>query len=269
MPGLIDLGPIAQLRAGRLCRRVIQMIVGLVFFGVSLGMMIRGAVGVAPWDVLHAGITLHVPLSIGAVLTVTSAFVVLAWIPLRERPGLATILNPFVLGLCADLTIAALRPIELFDLVAARAVLMVGGIALCGFGSALYIGAQLGRGPRDGLMTGLARVGGRSLRLVRTAIEVSVVVLGIGFVVAAGQSAGLIGILGVGTILYAVGIGPLTQAMLPRWTVPLDPPLDPPLDVSVQRRVATTADASAATITSTAVNRSSLSHSSRRVSTRP
>lgn len=205
---LQDLGPVAQLRAGHLPRRLVQMTVGLVCYGVSLGMMVGGAVGLAPWDVLHSGIATHVPFTLGQVLILASVVVLLAWIPLRERPGLATLANPIVLGLSADATIALLGEVDgLLD----RVALMVGGVLLCGFASALYIGAQLGRGPRDGLMTGLARRTGLSLRLVRTALEVSVVLGGLV----------LGGIAGVGTVLYALAIGPLTQAMLPLFTVDL------------------------------------------------
>ncbi|WP_447645069.1 membrane protein YczE [Nocardioides zeae] len=205
---LQDLGPVAQLRAGHLPRRLVQMTVGLVCYGVSLGMMVGGAVGLAPWDVLHSGIATHVPLTLGQVLILASVVVLLAWIPLRERPGLATLANPILLGLSADATIALLGEVDgLLD----RVALMVGGVLLCGFASALYIGAQLGRGPRDGLMTGLARRTGLSLRLVRTALEVSVVLGGLV----------LGGIAGVGTVLYALAIGPLTQAMLPLFTVDL------------------------------------------------
>jgi len=205
---LQDLGPVAQLRAGHLPRRLVQMTVGLVCYGVSLGLMVGGAVGLAPWDVLHSGIATHVPLSLGQVLILASFVVLLAWIPLRERPGLATLANPFVLGLSADATIALVGQVDgLLD----RVALMVGGVLLCGFASALYIGAQLGRGPRDGLMTGLARRTGLSLRLVRTGLEVTVVLGGLV----------LGGIVGVGTLLYALAIGPLTQAMLPFFTVDL------------------------------------------------
>ncbi|NEN80128.1 YczE/YyaS/YitT family protein [Nocardioides zeae] len=208
---LQDLGPVAQLRAGHLPRRLVQMTVGLVCYGVSLGLMVGGAVGLAPWDVLHSGIATHVPLTLGQVLILASFVVLLAWIPLRERPGLATLANPFVLGLSADATIALVGQVDgLLD----RVALMVGGVLLCGFASALYIGAQLGRGPRDGLMTGLARRTGLSLRLVRTGLEVAVVLGGLA----------LGGIVGVGTLLYALAIGPLTQAMLPLFTVDLRAP---------------------------------------------
>ena len=208
--GLTDLGPIAQLRAGRLPRRLTQLYVGLVLYGVSLGMMYRGALGLAPWDVLHSGLTRHVPITIGQAVVLMSFVVLLLWIPLRETPGLGTISNALVVGFSADATLALLdRP----DNMAFRAALMVGGVALCGLASAMYIGAQFGRGPRDGLMTGLARRTGLSLRLVRTSLEVTVVVIGLL----------LGGAIGLGTVLYALAIGPLTQRWLPAWIVePVD-----------------------------------------------
>jgi uncharacterized membrane protein YczE len=207
--GLSDLGPIAQLRAGRLGRRLVQLYLGLVAYGVSLAMMVRGDVGLAPWDVLHSGFIQHVPITFGQAVVVMSFVVLLLWIPLREKPGLGTISNALVVGLAADATLALL---DTPDSLALRVALMLGGIVLCGFASALYIGAQLGRGPRDGLMTGLSRRTGRSLRLVRTSLEVTVVVIGLL----------LGGAIGLGTVLYALGIGPLTQWWLPTWTVPVE-----------------------------------------------
>jgi uncharacterized membrane protein YczE len=209
--GLTDLGPIAQLRAGRLVRRLPQLYVGLVAYGVSLALMVRGDLGLAPWDVLHSGLAAHLPLTLGQAVVVMSFVVLLAWIPLREVPGIGTISNALVIGFSADATLAVLdRP----SAIVLRVLLMVGGILLCGLATALYIGAQLGRGPRDGLMTGLARRTGLSLRLVRTLLELSVV------------GAGLLlgGHLGLGTILYAFALGPLTQLWLPAFTVRLDRP---------------------------------------------
>jgi len=207
--GLTDLGPIAQVRAGRLARRLPQLYVGLVLYGVSLAMMVRGDLGLAPWDVLHSGLAAHLPLTLGQAVVVMSFVVLLAWIPLREVPGLGTISNALVIGFSADAALALLdRP----SAIVLRVLLMVGGILLCGLATALYIGAQLGRGPRDGLMTGLARRTGLSLRLVRTLLELSVVALGLL----------LGGHLGLGTILYAFALGPLTQLWLPAFTVRLD-----------------------------------------------
>lgn len=217
-PALADLGPLAQLRAGRLPRRLVQLYVGLVLYGVSLGMMVRSDLGLAPWDVLHSGLIRYVPITLGQAVVLMSFVVLLLWIPLREMPGLGTISNAVVVGLSADATLWALdRP----DALVLRIGLLVGGVALCGYAGAMYIGSQLGRGPRDGLMTGLARRTGRSLRLVRTAIEVTVVVIGLA----------LGGVLGLGTVLYALAIGPLTQAWLPGWTVDVGPrPVIPEAD---------------------------------------
>lgn len=202
---LAVLGPVAQLRAGRLPYRLVQLIAGLVLYGVSLAALIRSGLGNAPWDVLHQGIARHLSVSIGSVLIVVSFIVLAFWIPLRERPGLGTILNAILIGLAANATLALLsEPTGL----AWRVLMMVAGVAGNAVATALYIGAQLGPGPRDGLMTGLHRRTGWSIRVVRTGLEVSVVVIGwlLG------------GTLGVGTLLYAVGIGPLVQLLLP-WCI--------------------------------------------------
>lgn len=216
-PALLDLGPIAQLRAGRLGRRLPQLLVGLALYGASLAMMVRGALGLSPWDVLHSGFIRHVPMTIGQAVVLLSFVVLLLWIPLREKPGIGTVANALLVGLAADATLAVLvEP----DSLAFRLALMLGGLVLNALATALYIGSQFGRGPRDGLMTGIARRTGLSLRLVRTGIEVTVVVIGLL----------LGGALGVGTVLYALAIGPLAQLMLPWWTVEL------PEDRSLVRR---------------------------------
>lgn len=207
---LTDLGPVAQLRAGRLGRRLTQLYVGLVLYGVSLALMVRGDLGLAPWDVLHSGFIRHVPITLGQAVVLFSFLVLLLWIPLRETPGLGTVSNAVVVGVAADATLVLLDAPESWGW---RIALMVGGVVLNGLATAMYIGAQLGRGPRDGLMTGLARRTGGSLRLIRTGLEVTVVVVGLL----------LGGALGIGTVLYAVSIGPLTQLMLPGWTVPVAP----------------------------------------------
>jgi len=205
---LTDLGPVAQLRAGRLPRRLTQLYAGLVLYGASLALMVRGDLGLAPWDVLHSGFIRHVPITLGQAVVLFSFLVLLLWIPLREVPGLGTISNAIVVGLAADLTLSLLdRP----DGMTLRITFMVAGVVLNGLATAMYIGAQLGRGPRDGLMTGLARRTGRSLRQIRTGLEVSVVVIGLM----------LGGALGFGTVAYALAIGPLTQRMLPAWIVPV------------------------------------------------
>jgi uncharacterized membrane protein YczE len=243
---LARLGPMEQLRAGRLARRLSQLGVGLVLYGVTLAMLIRATLGNAPWDVLHQGLARHLPISIGTAVIVMSLVVLLLWIPLRELPGLGTIANSFVVGLTADL---ALSLFSAPDSLWVRVLLTVGGIALNALATALYIGSQLGPGPRDGLMTGLHRRTGLPIGVVRAALEVSVVA--IGWVLG--------GVVGMGTVLYALLIGPLVQLMLPLFVV----------ELPAQRRVAMMTAASEATLTSTAVNRSSVSHPSRRTSTRP
>ena len=205
---LARLGPIEQLRAGRLTRRLTQLVVGLVLYGVTLAMVIRGALGNAPWDVLHQGMADHLPITIGQAVIAMSLVVLLLWIPIGEIPGLGTIANSFLVGLSAD---AALSLIGDPDSVAVRTLLLVAGVVLNGVATALYIGSQFGPGPRDGLMTGLHRRTGVSIRLVRTGLEVVVVVLG--FVLG--------GTVGLGTLLYMFGIGPLVQLFLPRAIVEL------------------------------------------------
>jgi len=168
--------------------------------------LIRAHLGNAPWDVLHQGIAGHLGVSIGVVTIAVSLVVLLAWVPLREMPGLGTISNAFVIGLATNVGLAFLpEPHAL----AGRAALMAAGIAGNAVATAMYIGAQFGPGPRDGLMTGLNRRTGRPIWMVRTSLEVSVVVLGwlLG------------GVFGVGTLLYAVLIGPLVQRLLPLFTV--------------------------------------------------
>lgn len=207
---LMDLGPIAQLRAGRLGRRLSQLLFGLVLYGASLALMVRGTLGLAPWDVLHSGLIEHVPITLGQMVVVMSLVVLLLWIPLREKPGLGTIANAIVVGFSADAALALLSEPSAWW---ARGLLLVGGVVLNGLATALYIGSQFGRGPRDGLMTGLARRTGRSLALVRTGLEVTVVAIGLL----------LGGVAGAGTVLYALAIGPLAQLMLP-WVIVQLPP---------------------------------------------
>lgn len=204
-PGLTTLGPLAQLRAGRLGRRLPQLLIGLTLYGISMAMLIRANLGLDPWDVLHQGLSHYLPVSFGTVTILVGIVVLLLWIPLRQKPGLGTVSNVFVVGLAADL---GLWLIPAPDALAARIVLMISAVVLNGLAGAIYIGSQLGPGPRDGLMTGLAARTGRSLRLVRVGIEVIVLVIGVI----------LGGTVGVGTVLYALAIGPLVQFFL-RYTV--------------------------------------------------
>ena len=205
---LADIGPIEQLRAGRLAVRLPLLLVGLLLYGASLAMMVRGALGLAPWDVLHVGLTHWVPFTLGQTLIGVSFLILLLWIPLRERPGLGTIANSVLVGVAADLTLGVVDEPASW---AARIPLTVGGVALNAVATGLYIGSQFGRGPRDGLMTGLVRRTGHSVRVVRTSIEVTVV--------AVGWLLG--GPVGAGTVLYALAIGPLVQLALPWCTVRL------------------------------------------------
>jgi uncharacterized membrane protein YczE len=191
----------------RLGRRLIQLYVGLALYGASSALLVEAGLGLEPWGVLHQGLAELTGLSIGVVSIVVGAAVLLLWIPLRQRPGLGTVSNVFVVGIAMDATLATVP--EAHGL-AVRIPLMLAGIALNGVATGLYIAARFGPGPRDGLMTGLHRRTGRSIRLMRTAIEVAVVVTG--FVLG--------GTIGIGTALYAVSIGPLAQLFLRVFAVP-------------------------------------------------
>jgi len=208
---LVPMTPRQQLRAGRLPRRLAQLAVGLSLYGFSMAMMVRSQLGLAPWDVLHIGLAARLPLTFGEVTIVVGALVLVLWAPLRQWPGLGTIANVVVIGVLSDLGLALLsEPTSLLN----RALLLLGGIVLNGIAGGLYIGSQLGPGPRDGLMTGVARRTGWSIRLVRTGIEVTV--LGVGWALG--------GVVGVGTIAYAALIGPIVQLVLPLVTVALPQP---------------------------------------------
>jgi uncharacterized membrane protein YczE len=211
MNELANLSSWEQLRAPRLPRRLFQLMVGLALYGASMAMMLRSQLGLDPWDVFHEGLSHRLPLSFGAIVVVVGVAVLLLWIPLRQWPGFGTIANAVVIGVATDLTLAVLETPAAFG---GRTAMLLGGIVLNGFAGALYIGAQLGPGPRDGLMTGLVRRTGRSVRLVRTSIELAV--LATGFLLG--------GTVGVGTVLYALAIGPLVQLFLPPATVRLENP---------------------------------------------
>ncbi len=189
----------------RLGRRLLHLHVGLVLFGASVALMVRADLGLASWDVLHQGLAGRLGLPIGWIVNIVGAVVLLLWLPLRQRPGYGTLANVVVVGSVADAVLALLPQPEHL---AVRSALLVAGIALNGVATALYVGAGLGPGPRDGLMTGLA-ARGHSIRLVRTGLELTVL--------AAGWLLG--GTVGVGTMLFAVAIGPLVQYFLPRLTV--------------------------------------------------
>ncbi len=190
-----------------LTRRLLQLYVGLALYGVSSAVLVRAGLGLEPWGVLHQGLAEKTGLTIGVVSIVVGALVLLLWIPIRQRPGLGTVSNVVVIGIAMDGTLALVPDVHGL---AGQIPLMLAGIVLNGMATGLYIAARFGPGPRDGLMTGLNRVTGRSIRLVRTAIEVAVVATG--FVLG--------GSLGAGTVVYALAIGPLSQLFLRVFAVP-------------------------------------------------
>lgn len=178
---------------------------GLAFFGFSLGLVVRADLGLAPWDVFHQGVSQQIGWSLGTVIVATSFAVVLLWIPIRERPGIGTLANAILVGIWVDFSLWIL-PDELSSM-ALRLVVLVIGILVNGVATGFYIGARFGSGPRDGLMTGLA-ARGYSVRVVRTIIEAIVLVSGIL----------LGGSIGIGTVLFAVAIGPIAHQAIPFFT---------------------------------------------------
>jgi uncharacterized membrane protein YczE len=186
-------------------RRLVQLYAGLTLFGVSMAFLVRARLGLDSWDVLHQGLAEQTGLRFGWVVIAVGALVLLLWVPLRQRPGVGTVSNVIVVGLAVD---AALDVMPAPGHMAARWAFLVAGILVNGVATGLYIGAGLGPGPRDGLMTGLA-ARGYSIRLARTLIELAVLILGwlLG------------GTVGVGTVLYALAIGPLAHYFIPRLTV--------------------------------------------------
>lgn len=183
-------------------RRLLQLYVGLSFYGLSTAMFVRADLGADPWNVFHLGVARLLAMDIGTVMILTGALVLLFWIPLRQRPGLGTISNVIVIGLAADAALSLLP--EMSSLVA-RSVLLISAVVVNALATGMYIGAGFGSGPRDGLMTGINARTGWSVRSVRTAIEVTVLLIG----------CVLGGTFGVGTVLYALTIGPLIQICLP------------------------------------------------------
>jgi uncharacterized membrane protein YczE len=194
--------PVLPFPSDRRPRRFAQLLLGLVLFGTGVAFMVRANLGLSPWMVFHQGVSVRSGLSIGTITVLTGLGVLLLWIPLRERWGVGTVLNVMVIGPVLDGVLAVLPEASgLFGW-----VFMLGGVVTVGLGSGLYIGAAMGPGPRDGVMTGLARRG-ISVRAARTIIEVSVVVLG--WVLG--------GSVGAGTLAFAVGIGPSVQFFLHRF----------------------------------------------------
>ncbi len=183
-------------------RRLAQLVLGLWLYGATMALMVESGLGLDPWDVFHEGLTHHLPLTFGQVVILVGAVVLLLWVPLRQRPGIGTVLNVLLIGVAVDVTLAWL-PTP--DHLAVQATFLLLGVVGNGLAGALYIGADLGTGPRDGLWTGLVRRTGRSVRLVRTALEL--IVLLVGFALG--------GTVGIGTVVYALVIGPVVQLFLP------------------------------------------------------
>ncbi|MBB3754174.1 putative membrane protein YczE [Mycolicibacterium sp. BK634] len=185
----------------RAALRGVALLTGLACYGFSMAMMVRASLGLDPWDVFHQGLTLHTPMTIGVASAVVGVVVLLLWIPLRNKPGIGTVANVIVIAITVDAGLAVLTAPESMP---ARIALMLGAVVLNAVATVLYVGAGLGPGPRDGLMTGLVARTGLSVRLVRTGIEATVL--------AAGWLLG--GSVGVGTVIYAFGIGPMVQLVL-------------------------------------------------------
>lgn len=191
----------------RFVRRFVQLQAGLVLYGVSMAMFIRADLGLDPWDVFHQGLSERTGLRFGWIVIIVGASALALWLPLRQRPGIGTVSNVIVIGVAVE---GGLALVPAPGPVWARAVMLAAAVTLNGVATGSYIGARLGPGPRDGLMTGLvARFPRLSIRLVRTGIEV--VVLATGCLLG--------GSVGVGTVAYALLIGPLTQVFLPLFTV--------------------------------------------------
>jgi uncharacterized membrane protein YczE len=189
----------------RLGRRMVQLALGLVLYGFSDALLVLAGLGLDPWDVFHQGLSRHTGLPIGTWAIIVGVAVLLLWIPLRQMPGLGTVANAVIIGLVINLTLALLpAPTGLV----ARIALLIAAVALNGVATGAYIGAGMGPGPRDGLMTGLAQRG-LSIRVARTGIELTV--LAIGFLLG--------GSVGIGTVLYAVAIGPLAHMFLPLFAI--------------------------------------------------
>lgn len=185
-----------------LLRRLIALYVGLWLYGFSMAVMIRAALGLDPWDVFHQGVADQVPLSFGSVVAITGAAVLLAWIPLRQRPGLGTVSNVVVIGVSVDVGLWSLPELSGLPI---RIAAMGAAVVLNAIATVLYIGAGMGPGPRDGLMTGLVRRTGKPVWVIRTGLEATV--LSVGWLLGGGA--------GVGTVVYAFAVGPLIQLMIP------------------------------------------------------
>ena len=191
-----------------LTRRIAQLLVGLVLYGFAISMMVRAAIGVAPWDVLTQGISQQTGIPFGWVTNIVGAFVLLLWIPIRQKPGIGTVLNVLLIGPSAQLGLMVLPAQHSLVL---QVLLFAGGLALLAVATGLYIGAGFGPGPRDGLMTGIHKRFGWRIWIVRTVIELTV--LGIGWLLG--------GNVGIGTVAFALLVGPMVNLTLPLLRVPV------------------------------------------------
>ncbi len=209
-------GWLIPVRGPRLWRRFTQLGVGLYLFGAGIALILQSDLGAPAWDVLHTGLAAQLGFTVGTWTVIVSGIVLLLWIPLREPYGVGTLLNGLLIGPSVDITLGFTEPP---DTLIGDLIFLVGGIVLVGFASGMYIGAGLGPGPRDGLMTGIAKRG-MTIRRARTFVEVGALLAGVA----------LGGEIGWGTLAFAVGIGPVVQVFLPRWTVSLErEPEDPRL----------------------------------------
>jgi uncharacterized membrane protein YczE len=206
----MSLRPIRGLRtadsAPVFTRRMLQLFVGLYLYGLGIALIVRGELGVGPWDVLTQGIAKQTGLGFGLITVITSGVVLLLWIPIRQKPGFGTLMNALLVGPFADLSLWMIPTgLDLW----LRIVMLFGGIAVLAVATGLYIGAHFGPGPRDGLMTGLHRLTGWRIWIVRTGIEVTVLVAG--FLLG--------GNVGIGTLAFALLIGPLCGYTIPLFAV--------------------------------------------------
>ena len=191
-------------------RRIAQLLAGLVLFGVSLALLVTADLGLDPWDVFHQGLSRTFDVRLGTVVVIASLAVLALWIPLRQRPGLGTVLNAVLVGAVFEAAIVVIGDVESMS---ARWITLGAAVVLNAAATGMYVGAGLGPGPRDGLMTGLGSRG-HSIRTVRTGIEACVLV--------AGWLLG--GSVGAGTVVFAVSIGPLVHMTLPVFTIDLPSP---------------------------------------------
>ena len=190
-----------------LVRRITQLLIGLFLYGFAIAMMVRAGIGVSPWDVLTQGVSLQTGIGFGWVTVIIGAVVLLLWIPIRQKPGIGTVMNVVIIGPSAE---AGLAVVPLQTELWSQILVFAGGLALLAVATGLYIGAGFGPGPRDGLMTGIHRRYGWRIWIVRTSIEVTVLVIGwmLG------------GTVGVGTLAFALLIGPMVGITLPWLRVP-------------------------------------------------